>query len=308
MTLQSYIAGNLSALSNTCNYYANGDISDLDTTNNNILAGLSDPTNSTGNSGCNSTFTTDSWVPSNAQNSSYSSAVSCKVSTGFSGALSNCDSAYATIGASSACKGCMDTTQLLTHQSSAANLITALNNRYTSGCAFNTLLGNAWTNYFTIKYTNLGFPTAKTQVVGSVMYRVQQLAPTINDTTNNASVFKSIDNFRTLLDTVNTNLASVNSLTDPTYGMLAGLNCKLFGEDFVNMQNVICGSFYNNIYIIRLTFGIAAWGILFAMCCTVCTGVRHFKQVDKMKKIADSDMTHQNFDEGTKNKLHNTKK
>lgn len=73
------------------------------------------------------------------------------------------------------------------------------------------------------------------------------------------------------------------------------------------MQNVICGSFYNNMYIIRLTFGISAWGILFAMCCIVCTGVRHFKQVDKMKKIADMDMMHQNFDEGTKNKLHNTK-
>jgi hypothetical protein len=51
----------------------------------------------------------------------------------------------------------------------------------------------------------------------------------------------------------------------------------------------MCGSFYNNMYIIRLTFGIVAWGILFVLCCTVCSGVRHFKQVDKLKKIADMD-------------------
>lgn len=123
----------------------------------------------------------------------------------------------------------MDTTQLLTYPASSAALVTTLNNRYTAACAFNTLLGNAWTNYFHIKYVNLGFPKAKTQVVGTVMYRLQQLAPTINDTTQNNSVYASIDNFRAVLNTVNTNLASVNSLTDPTYGMMAGLNCKLFG-------------------------------------------------------------------------------
>jgi hypothetical protein len=69
--------------------------------------------------------------------------------------------------------------------------------------------------------------------------------------------------------------------------MLAGLNCKVFGEDFELFKNVICGSFYNNLFLIRLTLGIAGWGILFSMCCIVCTGVRHFKQIDKMKKISD---------------------
>lgn len=38
VTLESYITGNLTALVNGANAYANGDISDLDTTNNNILA------------------------------------------------------------------------------------------------------------------------------------------------------------------------------------------------------------------------------------------------------------------------------
>lgn len=226
-TLQSYITGNLTALYSGCKSYANSDISDLDTTNNNFLAGLSDPTNTTGSTGCNAAFSSDSWVPSNNQDSSYSTAISCKVSSGSSGALSNCDTNFATVG--SACQGCMDSTQLLTYASSGANLVSKLDSRYTASCAFNALLGNVWTNYYSIKYTNLGFPTAKVQVVGSVMYRVQQLIPTINDTTSASSVFKSINNFRSVLDTINTNLAAVNSLTDPTYGMLAGLNCKLFG-------------------------------------------------------------------------------
>ena len=87
--------------------------------------------------------------------------------------------------------------------------------------------------------------------------------------------------------------------------MLAGLNCQLFGEDFVAFQNVICGSFYNNVYTIRIVFGIAAWGILFAMCCTVCSGVRHFKQIGKVKGNQVSDLSmispsKNSFDEGSK--------
>ncbi len=73
---------------------------DLDTTNNNILKALSDPTNTTLKSGCTptATFAADSWLPSNSQ-----TAISCKVSTG-TGNLATCP----TINAVN-CKGCMDT-------------------------------------------------------------------------------------------------------------------------------------------------------------------------------------------------------
>ena len=90
------------------------------------------------------------------------------------------------------------------------------------------------------------------------MYRIQQAQAQINTTTA-GSVFASIDQFRGVLNTVSTGMTSISSLTDPTYGMLAGLNCKIFGQDFVTFQNVICGSFFTNIYLIRLTFGIASW-------------------------------------------------
>lgn len=107
-TLKSYITGNLTELATMTNYYANGDISDLDTTNNEILRGMSYPSNSTNKMVCNPTFDTDSWVPSNAQNYSYSTAISCQVSTG-TGNAANCDTSLGGL----LCKGCMDTHQLL---------------------------------------------------------------------------------------------------------------------------------------------------------------------------------------------------
>jgi hypothetical protein len=74
-TLESYITGNLTALTTAVDSYSNGDISDLDTTNNNILKGFSNYSNTTNNAGC--TGFTDSWVPSNNQSTSYSTAISC---------------------------------------------------------------------------------------------------------------------------------------------------------------------------------------------------------------------------------------
>jgi hypothetical protein len=301
VTLQTYITSNLAVLANTANAYANGDISDLDSANSNILARFSDATDAVNKVGCNASFS-DSWVPSNNQDGSYPTAVPCKSTSGQTGSLATCD---ATFGPTTTCRGCMDTTQLLTLQASAAATNTAIRNKYGVSCAFATVLGNAWTNYFNKKYTVLGFPTVKTQASGTVMFRLQQSFPQINDTSNAASVFSSINSFKAVLNTANGNMTNIKNLTDPTYGMLAGLNCQLFGQDFVTFQNVICGSFYNNVYTIRLTFGIAAWGILFIMCCTVCSGVRHFKQIGKVKgnQISDSSMimpSKNSFDEGSK--------
>ena len=53
------------------------------------------------------------------------------------------------------------------------------------------------------------------------------------------------------------------------------------------MEKVICGSFYKNIYLLRLVVGIASYGVLFAMCCIVCTGVRHFKLSQTQAQIGD---------------------
>lgn len=118
----------------------------------------------------------------------------------------------------------MDTTQLLAQTASAAALKTALDGRYTSTCAFNPYLQNTWTNYFNKKFAVLGFPTVYIQTSGTVMYRLSQSTSSIS-----GSAFTNIDNFKTHLNTAKTGLSGIGDLTDPTYGMLAGLNCKIFG-------------------------------------------------------------------------------
>lgn len=129
-----------------------------------------------------------------------------------------------------------------------------------------------------------------TTTSGGLTQRIVIATNSITNTANAASVFTALNNFNADLTSIKTTLNGIQTLTDPKYGMLSGLNCKLFGEDFVNFQNTICGSFYNNMYIIRLTFGICAWGVLFVLCCSVCSGVRHFKQVEKLKRVSDGAM------------------
>lgn len=263
--------------------YASGDVTDLDSTNAAILNTISNPTNN--NAGCNAAFSADSWVPSNNQNT-----VSCKVSSGHLAGSTDCSSSIT----GTNCYGCIDSSQVLASFYATGNpattLLNDLNSRYNS-CAFNLVLDNIWTNYYSVRYTKIGVPMALA-VSGSadLTARIKQATTQINDTTVAASVFSSINNFETELTSVKSSFTTVQTLTDPKYGMMAGLNCKLFGDDFVNFQDTICGSFYNNIYIIRLTFGICAWGVLFVMCCSVCAGVRHFKQVDKLKKVSDGNM------------------
>jgi hypothetical protein len=125
----------------------------------------------------------------------------------------------------------MDTTQLLTQYANAAAVSTAINNHYGGGgCAFGGILSNAWTNYFNIKYNALGYPSAITPSPStSVQFRIAAVKPKIIDTTSATSIFSSIDSFRSNLTATSASMTAINNLTDPTYGMLAGLNCKLFG-------------------------------------------------------------------------------
>ena len=54
------------------------------------------------------------------------------------------------------------------------------------------------------------------------------------------------------------------------------------------MQEVMCGSMYYNMYIMRYALGISCYGVLFAMCCIVCTGVRHMKHSERKGKVGDA--------------------
>jgi hypothetical protein len=165
-------------------------------------------------------------------------------------------------------------------------------------------MSNLWTHYYSIKNTALG-PTATASTGSGVLRRALTAEATIRDNGTSTGLFFNIYRVTTLFSNVRTSLNSVSALADPTYGLLAGLNCKLFGEDFSTLYKVTCGSFYKNVYLLRLTIGIACWGILFAMCCIVCTGVRHYKHSEREKKVGDAFFKN-SFDEGSKRVL-NTK-
>lgn len=64
-------------------------------------------------------------------------------------------------------------------------------------------------------------------------------------------------------------LSDISNLIDPKYGLIAGLNCKLMGEDFQRLEQATCGSIYSNIYITRLVLGISSYGILLSLCLAV---------------------------------------
>ena len=45
---------------------------------------------------------------------------------------------------------------------------------------------------------------------------------------------------------------------------------------------------YYNMYIMRYAIGLSSYGVLFAMCCIVCTGVRHYKHGERKNKVGDA--------------------
>ena len=66
--------------------------------------------------------------------------------------------------------------------------------------------------------------------------------------------------------------------------MAVGLNCLIFGKDLERFIDATCTRFFNMVYIMRYTTGVAGLAILFSMCCATCSGVRHFKQLERSRK------------------------
>ena len=85
---------------------------------------------------CNAAFSADSWVPSNNQDTSYSTYIACTVSSGNVGDKTTCTSTLTDNGGNT-CAGCMDSTFLMTYYTAAGTLTTDLNTRYSATCTFN---------------------------------------------------------------------------------------------------------------------------------------------------------------------------
>lgn len=86
---------------------------------------------------------------------------------------------------------------------------------------------NIWTNYYSVKNTALG-PTASAGSGSGVLRRASDVEASITNTAS-PGLFYSMNQLDTKFTNINTAMSSISTLTDPTTGLLAGMNCLLFG-------------------------------------------------------------------------------
>lgn len=55
------------------------------------------------------------------------------------------------------------------------------------------------------------------------------------------------------------------------------------GEDLTRVTNSICTSMFNSLFFTFVTVGLISFGLLFSICCMVCTGIQHYKDFEKRK-------------------------
>lgn len=155
---------------------------------------------------------------------------------------------------------------------------TAISTRYNTAITdcntWNTDITNIINRYYSVKKTNYG--PIRTRMAGVITR--------FNDGTNGYNV--KISNINSAFTSIITILEGlVSTVVDPNYGMVAGLNCLLLGEDINLLANTACNKLFVTLSMLRLTLGLAAFGILFSMCCTTCSGVRAFKHSQRIGLI-----------------------
>ena len=67
-----------------------------------------------------------------------------------------------------------------------------------------------------------------------------------------------------------------SSILDPKYGIIAGFNCRVLGEDAQLFVNMICNRIFMHSFILRIIFAAASFSILVLMFCVVTLGARSY--------------------------------
>lgn len=270
--LNSSISSGKTSYLNSVNAYGSSQTSDVSSTAQSTLSTYADAANFPSCTDAN--FALDSYVPSNSQSPSY---VSCTVS-GNSAGSTQCAGNFNPKGGS--CFGCMDVADIFAGYANGGAVTTDINGRYANnaGCTtFASNMGNLWTNFY----------NPKQQAIGSTFQNAG-----IYSAVNSLNIATFQGDLATLdgsLTSVNSTINSLNSLLDTQYGMLGGLNCKLFGEDFQTIIDTSCVLGFNSLFQIRLALGICSLGLFFATFCAVCAGSRYARQAEKRSKTNQED-------------------
>lgn len=207
---------------------------------------------------CNANAVFDSWVPSNNQDPSSSTIIPCKATNGKRGDSSTCSSG---LSSTSSCSGCMDSSEVLfRYLNPTYSLPTDLSLRYGSICSLNAKLNNVWNKYYKVKLTALGPTVAGNSRLTGVYPRTKTVESDISSL--NSVVTPGLTN---TIATINSNLASISSLTDPTYGIFGSVNCKVIGEDAERVRGTTCGTEFTKTYLTRIIVGTLSYLILVAL-------------------------------------------
>lgn len=199
----------------------------IDIIDNSALSILNKMSNPSGNGyfNCNQLLNDDSWVPSNQPNTTYYS-IPCTSSIGKYGDEFTCPTG---VSAGNPCTGCMDTGSISNYyyRNPSSVILDDLNTRYTPNCSFNNELNNIWNNYYLVKAQALGPDVQGVASNTGVLPRMIIVKNDIDSLISNMD--PALPN---IFNTILSDLSNINNIIDPKYGLIAGLNCKLMGENF----------------------------------------------------------------------------
>ena len=133
---EGWLSGNLTTMMGTIRTWCRGNVVDVDGTNFNTLTSFSVSSNWASCTGTKS-LSSDSWVPSNSQNSTYV-VIPCQTSNGNVGDGTSCSATLTD--ATGTCGGCMSSEALSILQPTPATFRSALDTRYSASCTLNPKL------------------------------------------------------------------------------------------------------------------------------------------------------------------------
>ena len=198
-----------------------------------------------------------------------------------------------TIGSKSGQNGCIDMTSCF-ESATTANVLSEWNARYL-GCGIGADMQQIFDNWDQKRR-------------GSNSIGIQKVSYDYSTNINSViqgQLVTDLNNLKTTSATAVTNInAAALVYVDPDYGVTAGLNCRVLGEDIVVAKDTVCVSFFNSIFFLLLTVGLTSFAFLFALCCITCTGVRHYKQDQLKTRIASNNMNNMNTYDHTMVQLH----
>lgn len=112
----------------------------------------------------------------------------------------------------------------------------------------------------------------------SVNGSISSLKVIVDDYTTKANSVKAgVNSFKTTLET------NMNSMTNLTSGSFNGMDCRTIAESIWDFRDSFCIGLIQSVNYNIICLSLICYGILLMACFVTCTGVRHFKHLQKMQ-------------------------